>query len=122
MHHLRCPPLATNKKHRLLRRLGFYPRGRFAQAVPFGLEEYLELADTMGRAVHPHKRGSITPHTPAVLQRLGMDAEAFICAADVFFSSFTSAVGTPANLLQWAIRRLLPAARHARHGRRAPGV
>lgn len=83
----------------------FDPTGRFAQAVPFGLEEYLELVDTMGRAVHPHKRGSIAPHTPAVLQRLGMDAEAFISAADVFFRSFASAVGTPAMLLQWAAHR-----------------
>ena len=83
----------------------FDPTARFAQAVPFGLEEYLELVDTMGRAVHPHKRGSIPPHTPAVLQRLGMDAEAFISAADVFFRSFASAVGTPAQLLQWAAHR-----------------
>lgn len=83
----------------------FDPTGRFAQAVPFGLEEYLELVDTMGRAVHPHKRGSIPHHTPALLQRLGMDAEAFINAADTFFRSFASAVGTPAQLLQWAAHR-----------------
>ena len=85
--------------------------GRFAQAVPFGLEEYLELVDTMGRAVHPHKRGSIPPHAPAVLQRLGMDADAFINAADTFFRSFASAVGTPAQLLQWAAHRQLRAMR-----------
>jgi len=83
----------------------FDPTARFAQAVPFGLEEYLELVDTMGRAVHPHKRGSIPHHTPAVLQRLGMDADAFINAADTFFRSFASAVGTPAQLLQWAAHR-----------------
>ena len=34
-----------------------------------------------------------------------MDAEAFISAADVFFRSFASAVGTPAKLLQWAAHR-----------------
>ena len=89
----------------------FDPTGRFAQAVPFGLEEYLELVDTMGRAVHPHKRGSIPPHAPAVLQRLGMDADAFINAADTFFRSFASAVGTPAQLLQWAAHRQLRAMR-----------
>ena len=37
----------------------FDPTSRFEQAVPFGLEEYLELVDTMGRAVHPAKRGVI---------------------------------------------------------------
>ena len=83
----------------------FDPTGRFAQSVPFGLQEYLELVDTTGRAVHPHKRGSIAVQTPAVLQRLGMDAEAFINAADTFFRSFASAVGTPAQLLQWAAHR-----------------
>lgn len=40
-----------------------------------------------------------------MLQRQGMDAEAFISAADVFFRSFASAVGTPAKLLQWAAHR-----------------
>lgn len=83
----------------------FDPTGRFAQAVPFGLQEYLELVDATGRAVHPHKRGSIAAPTPAVLQRLGMDAQAFISAADTFFRSFASAVGTPAQLLQWAAHR-----------------
>ena len=83
----------------------FDPTGRFAQAVPFGLQEYLELVDATGRAVHPHKRGSIPAPTPAVLQRLGMDAAAFISAADTFFRSFASAVGTPAQLLQWAAHR-----------------
>ena len=83
----------------------FDPTGRFAQSVPFGLQEYLELVDMTGRAVHPHKRGSIAVQTPAVLQRLGMDAEAFINAADTFFRSFASAVGTPAQLLQWAAHR-----------------
>lgn len=32
---------------------------RFEQAVPFGLQEYLELVDTMGRALRPGKRGLI---------------------------------------------------------------
>lgn len=40
----------------------FDPAGRFAQTEPFGLEEYLELVDTMGRAVHPKKRGAIPPN------------------------------------------------------------
>ena len=36
----------------------FDATGRFEQAIPFGLQEYIELVDAMGRAVHPHKRGS----------------------------------------------------------------
>lgn len=42
----------------------FDPTSGFAQAVPFGLEEYLDLVDTMGRAVHPSKRGAIPASTP----------------------------------------------------------
>lgn len=59
----------------------FDPTSGFAQAVPFGLEEYLDLVDTMGRAVHPSKRGAIPASTPPLLSRLGMDAEAFIASA-----------------------------------------
>ena len=53
--------------------------------------------DTVGRVVHPHKRGTIASHAPPLLQRLGMDAEAFIACADTFFRTFAHAVGIPAN-------------------------
>ena len=83
----------------------FDPTSRFAQAVPFGLEEYLELVDTMGRAMHPNKRGAIPPATPPLLLRLGMGAEAFIACADHFFKNFATAVGTPHHLVELAARR-----------------
>ncbi|MDD3019334.1 MAG: transposase [Comamonas sp.] len=83
----------------------FDPTSGFAQAVPFGLEEYLDLVDTMGRAVHPSKRGAIPASTPPLLGRLGMDAEAFIASADHFFKNFASAVGTPAKLIELAAHR-----------------
>ena len=83
----------------------FDPTSSFEQAVPFGLEEYLDLVDTMGRAVHPSKRGAIPASAPPLLSRLGMDAEAFIHAADHFFKDFASAVGTPARLIELAAHR-----------------
>ena len=83
----------------------FDATGRFEQAIPFGLHEYIELVDTMGRAVHPAKRGAIPATTPPILARLGMDAEGFINAADHFFKDFASAVGTPAKLIEIAARR-----------------
>ena len=73
--------------------------------MPFGLEEYLDLVDTMGRAVHPNKRGAIPACTPPLLSRLGMDAEVFIASADYFFKNFASAVGTPAKLIELAAHR-----------------
>ena len=78
---------------------------RFEQAIPFELQEYLELVDTMGRAMHPSKRGLIPATTPALLARLGMDAEAFIACADHFFRDFAGAVGTPAKLIELAAQR-----------------
>jgi len=78
---------------------------RFEQAIPFGLQEYLELVDTMGHAVHPSKRGFIPATNPPILTRLGLDAEAFINAADHFFKDFAGAVGTPAKLIEIAAGR-----------------
>lgn len=69
----------------------FDPTSRFEQAVPFGLEEYLERVDAMDRAVHPTKRGVIPVSTPPLLSRLGVDAEAFIACADHFFKDFARA-------------------------------
>lgn len=83
----------------------FDPTARFALAIPFGLEEYLDLVDTVGRVVHPQKRGAIASHAPALLQRLGMDTEAFIACADTFFSTFAHAVGTPDSLVKLACAR-----------------
>ena len=78
---------------------------RFEQAIPFGLQEYIELVDTMAHAVHPIKRGVIPASTPPILTRLGMDAEAFINAANHFFKDFASAVGTPAKLIEMTAQR-----------------
>ena len=78
---------------------------RFEQAIPFGLQEYLELVDTMGHAVHPSKRGFIPATNPPILTRLGLDAEAFINAADHFFKDFAGAVGAPAKLIEIAAGR-----------------
>ncbi|WP_199792856.1 hypothetical protein [Melaminivora suipulveris] len=43
--------------------------------------------------------------SPPILQRLGMDAEAFIAFADTFFRTFAHAVGTPDSLVQLAAAR-----------------
>ena len=83
----------------------FDSTGRFAQGVLFGLEEYLDWVDTMGRVVHPKKRGALAHHVPSLLQRLGMDAEAFVACADTFFRTFAYAVGTPASLMKLASAR-----------------
>jgi hypothetical protein len=87
------------------RLMPFDPTGQFARAIPFGLEEYFDLVDTMGRVAHPKKRGAVPHHLPPILQRLGIDAQAFIDSVDTFFGSFAQAVGTPASLAKLACAR-----------------
>ena len=72
--------------------------------VPFAFEDYLELVDTVGRAVHPNKRGYIPEQAPKILARLGIDAESFIHYATRFLKEFGSAVGAPQHLTERAAR------------------
>jgi hypothetical protein len=44
-------------------------------AIPFFLSEYLDLVDWTGRAQLDDKRGAITSHRPAIIQRLNIDPE-----------------------------------------------
>ncbi|MEW5973236.1 MAG: transposase [Pseudomonadota bacterium] len=83
----------------------FDATGRFPTAVPFAFADYLELVDTLGRAVHPHKRGSIPEHIPAILGRLGVDAVTFMREAARLLKAFGSAVGCPARLAEHAAAR-----------------
>ncbi|PWW46775.1 hypothetical protein DFR36_10350 [Melaminivora alkalimesophila] len=83
----------------------FDATARTPWAVPFGWHEYAELVDWTGRQVHPHKKGSIAPQAPALLQRLGLEAEAFIGMAGTFLQEFGSAVGAPAQLARLCARR-----------------
>jgi len=52
--------------------LPFDPTGNQAQAIPFGLEQYLEFTDYLGRAIHPHKKGHIPKDKPPIMQQLGI--------------------------------------------------
>lgn len=85
--------------------LPFEPTESLAVGIPFAFADYLELVDTMGRVVHPAKRGFIPEKTPAILTRLGIDAESFIEYADHFLQEFGCAVGTPAKMVELAAAR-----------------
>ena len=74
-------------------------------AIPFAFDDYLELVDTVGRVIHPAKRGSIPSKTPAILARLSIDAERFISHADRFLKEFGGAVGAPQKLVALAAHR-----------------
>jgi len=54
------------------RLLGFTGRIDDNNGLPFALEDYLELVDWSGRAVHPDKKGKISEAAPPILARLGL--------------------------------------------------
>lgn len=85
--------------------LPFDATGQFEPAIPFAFEDYLELTDTLGRCVHPAKRGKIPAHRPRLLDQLGMDAEAFIRRSTHLLKAFGSAIGAPEQLVDLAARR-----------------
>ncbi len=83
----------------------FDATGRMAAAIPFALEDYLELVDDTGRVIRDDKRGCIDGRTPALLDRLHIDPEQFIARAQTLMRRFGSAVGTPTNLTELCIAR-----------------
>ncbi|MEQ5801225.1 hypothetical protein [Halomonas sp. H10-9-1] len=87
----------------------FDATAQLPNAIPFGFEDYLELVETTGRCQRPDKRGLIEGRVPKLLDRLGIDPEAFIAASTTLLTRFGSAVGTPESLTACC------AARQARH-------
>jgi REP element-mobilizing transposase RayT len=85
--------------------LPFDATARLTWAIPFAWEDYLELVETLGRCVHPRKRGYMPEHTPALIERLGMDRDSFIDSANTLLKQFGSAVGKPESLLAHAAQR-----------------
>ncbi len=83
----------------------FDATGREAWAIPYAWADYLELVETLGRCLHPLKRGIIPQRTPKLLERLGVDTEAFIEHGTMFLKEFGHAVGKPASLIELAARR-----------------
>jgi len=66
--------------------LGF-ATNRELPSIPFTLPDYLQLLDSVGRAVYPDKKGSISEHSPAILQRLGINVAVFVEHSNQFFDS-----------------------------------
>lgn len=83
----------------------FDATGRQDWAIPFAWADYLDLVETLGRCAHPHKRGAIPASTPRLLERLGIDREAFIAQGTHFLQAFGQAVGKPARLAEHAAQR-----------------
>ena len=76
----------------------FDATGRLRAAIPFSLEDYLELVEATGRCQHPDKRGKMPEHAPRLLQRLQLDPEQFVECSAKLLLRFGSAVGAPEKL------------------------
>ena len=47
-------------------------------SIGYGLHDYIELVDYTGRAIRDDKRGFIVQSTPPILQRLGINPDAWL--------------------------------------------
>jgi len=63
------------------------------KGLPFHLPDYLELVNWTGQAVRDDKRGAISQDLPPILERLGIDGQAWLRLATQFESSFSTWVG-----------------------------
>ena len=65
-----------------------------AYAIPFRLQEYLELVDWSGRRLMQNKRGRIAAHLPPVLKRLGIEGDAWVSEMTHYGRWYYRAVGS----------------------------
>jgi putative transposase len=68
------------------------------QGLPFDEQDYFELTDWTGRAVHPKKKGFIPNGLPSLLTRLGMSKENWIEAVVGYEKHFSDYVGQEARI------------------------
>lgn len=83
----------------------FDATARLRAAIPFALDDYLELVEATGRRIRQDKRGAISHRTPRLLARLGIEPERFIDCATQLMRQFGSAVGAPAHLTELCVAR-----------------
>jgi putative transposase len=62
-------------------------------ALPFRLEDYLELVDWTGRAIREDKRGFVPEHLPPILARLGIERRAWVESVGDYGRRFYGFVG-----------------------------
>lgn len=85
----------------------FDATGRTAGAIPFALQDYIELADWTGRQYRPGKRGAIATSIPPILCSLGLQEEVFMTMSGQLLKTYGSAVGLPTMMVDHCARREL---------------
>ena len=97
--HLKTDEIENNRESSENVQLSAFIGGSNAQVgVPFNEQDYFELVDWTGRAVHPKKKGSIPNGLPTLLTRLGMLKENWIEAVASYEKQFGIYVGQEARM------------------------
>jgi len=73
--------------------------------LPLTLDEYLQLLDWTGRAIRADKRGAIPADLRPILERLQVNADAWVDTVDRYGRIFRRAVGRVSSLAALAARR-----------------
>ncbi len=76
-----------------------------AAALPFNVQDYLDLLETTGRAVHPAKRGATPETIPRLLATLGVAPEAWLDSVVALHARFRNFIGSPRRLSALAEER-----------------
>ena len=69
------------------------PKQDMPDGMPMRLTDYLDLVDWTGRQIRENKRGAISESEPAIMDRLGIDAEHWLYITQNFESEFKGIVG-----------------------------
>ena len=101
--HERLSLLQGNQRDTLL--MPFDPTGKNLSAIPFALKDYLTLVDWAGRQHRDGKRGAIAQQQLPILQRIGMNDDAFLTMSGQLLKTYGSAIGSPATIGQFCKRR-----------------
>jgi len=80
-------------------------RGDDREGLPFNLQDYLDLLDSTGRAVHPGKTGVIPATTPRLLSTLGIVPGEWLSSVAELHARFRLFIGSPARLCTLAQQR-----------------
>ena len=68
------------------------------KGIPFDEQDYFELTDWTGRAVHPNKKGAIPEGLPSLMTRLGLQKETWIETVANYGKHFCDFVGQEARM------------------------
>lgn len=80
-------------------------RDELPVAIPFNLQDYLDLVDWTGRAVRDGKRGAMDEGLPCLIETLGLAPQEWLPSVTELQARFELVIGAPERLRQLAEAR-----------------